>query len=160
MQCHVHVSCVHIHTGLHVLVCGNCMRPCWWAANSSFKARKSVCPLTWSLHRTCKSYLQRGFWISILSFLFFSPLPSTNCVIFVKMLRSHFQSDYIFKDSKLFAHWQLFSIWSMVISSAPFYFMCFFSPLWICWTIKNRFVQIEEGSEAFLSTPTICRCVW
>lgn len=127
MQCHVHVSCVHIHTGLHVLVCGNCMRLCWWAANSSFKARKSVCPLTWSLHGTCKSYLQRGFWISILSFLFFSPLPSTNCVIFVKMLRSHFQSNYIFKDSKLFAHWQLFSIWSMVISSAPFYFMCFFS---------------------------------
>lgn len=52
-----------------------CTRPCWWVASSAFEARESACPLTWSLDRTCKFYLQRDvkiLWITIKSC--FSPL--------------------------------------------------------------------------------------
>ena len=55
--------------------CVYCTRPCWWVASSAFEARESACPLTWSLDRTCKFYLQRDvkiLWISIKSC--FSPL--------------------------------------------------------------------------------------
>lgn len=62
--------CVHVHV-LYVLLGVWRMDPCWWAVDSSAKAREPV----WLLHWTCKFYLQRDgevSWISIK--LCFSPL--------------------------------------------------------------------------------------